>query len=86
MDWDGIGSFALFISAGSVGLGLIALRAYTARLKAMLERERIRADAGFDADLREEVSALREQVRRLGDRADFTDRLLQTGEAGDPEE
>lgn len=32
VDWDGVGTFALFLSSGAVGLGFIALRAYKAKL------------------------------------------------------
>ena len=43
MDWDGIGAFALFFSSGAVGLGLIALRAYKAKLASKLDWERLRS-------------------------------------------
>ena len=36
MDWDGTGTFALFLSSGAVGVGIILLRAYKARLAAKL--------------------------------------------------
>ncbi len=37
MDWDGIGTLAFFFSSGAIGVGLITLRAYKARLASQLE-------------------------------------------------
>lgn len=82
MDWDGVGTFALFIASGAVGVSLALLRAYKAKLQAGLERERLRAQRGGDAaELTEKVAHLEAQVGRLTDRLDFTERLLQRGDA-----
>ena len=40
MDWDGIGTLALFFSSGAVGVGIIALLAYKAKLTSKLEQAR----------------------------------------------
>ncbi|MGD8277126.1 MAG: hypothetical protein PVH00_03820 [Gemmatimonadota bacterium] len=80
MDWDGIGTFALFLSSGAIGLGIVALRAYKARLASKLELARIeRANGGTD-ETREQLQNLEAEVRRLTDRVDFTERLLGDGE------
>lgn len=80
MDWDGIGTFALFLSSGAIGLGLIMLRAYKARLAAKLEWARL-AQAGGDADYADErIRDLEEQVRRLGERVDFNQKMLERGD------
>lgn len=80
MDWDGIGTFALFLSSGAVGLGLIALRAYKAKLTARLERERLRHVSGPSDELTEQLRDLETQVSRLAERVDFTERLLGSGQ------
>ena len=79
MDWDGIGTFALFLSSGAVGMGIIGLRAYKARLAAKLEQARLkRGDVVPDHAL-EQIRDLEEQVRRLSERVDFTEKLLGSG-------
>ena len=83
MDWDGIGSFALFISSGAVGVGLILLKAYKAKLAANLERARLeRVDHEPDQAF-EQIQHLEEQVRRLNERVDFTEKLLGSGKGAD---
>lgn len=82
MDWDGVGTFALFLSTGAVGLGIIALKAYTAKLASKLEWARLeRADDGTQ-ESHERIRELEEQVRQLTERADFTEKLLGEGRAG----
>jgi len=80
MDWDGIGTFALFLSSGAVGLGIVALRAYKARLASKLELARIERESGVPDETREQLQNLEDEVRRLTDRVDFTERLLGDGE------
>ena len=81
MDWDGIGTFALFLSSGAVGLGLIMLRAYKARLAAKLEWARL-VQAGDDSEYADEqIRDLEEQVRRLSARVEFNQKMLEQGEA-----
>ncbi len=86
MDWDGVGTFAMFISSGAVGVGFILLQAYKARLAATLEKARLEL-TGRDPDyMQEHVRELEEEIRRLSERVDFTERLLERGEvAGDTE-
>jgi len=82
MDWDGVGTFALFIASGAVGVSITLLKAYKAKLQAGLERERLRAHrSGDSVELAEKVTALESQVGRLTDRLDFTERLLERGDA-----
>ena len=78
MDWDGVGTFALFISSGVIGVALVALRAYKARLESKLEVERIRsgAAASVDHQVDGQIHDLEVQVRRLTERVDFSERLL----------
>ena len=79
MDWDGVGTFALFLSSGAVGIGLIALRAYKARLTARLEQARIE-HAGSAPDFGvEQLRELEEKVARLTERVDFNEKLLGSG-------
>ena len=41
MDMDGVGTFAMFLSSGVIGAGLIWLGAYRMKLKAGLDRDRL---------------------------------------------
>ncbi|NNF27111.1 MAG: hypothetical protein HKN73_07825 [Gemmatimonadetes bacterium] len=82
MDWDGVGTFALFIASGAVGVTLALVRAYKAKLSAELERERIRATHGpGSVEVTDRLSAVEAEVERLTDRLDFTERLLETGQS-----
>ena len=85
MDWDGIGVFAMFLSSGAVGVGLIALRAYKAKLASMLESERLRRSDTPPNDALEQIRDLEIQVHRLTERVDFTERLLGNKPSGTPE-
>ena len=81
MDWDGVGTFAMFLASGAVGVSVAMLKAYKAKLAANLERERIRAHRGEDGvEVMEKLQALESQVGRLADRVDFTERLLESGD------
>ena len=81
MDWDGVGTFALFLASGAVGISLVMLRAYKLKLEARLERERLRRQSGADSEeLMDKLEALEATVDRLTDRVDFTERLIGSGE------
>ena len=79
MDWDGIGTFALFLSSGAIGLGLIVLRAYKAKLASKLEWERLRRSDTRSDEVIEQIQDLEGQVHRLTERIDFTERLVGDG-------
>ena len=79
MDWDGIGTWALFFSSGAVGVCLIALNAYKAKLASKLEWERLRRSAGPGDEVVEQIQDLEAKVQRLTERADFTERLVGDG-------
>jgi hypothetical protein len=80
VDWDGVGTFAMFLASGAVGLGVIALRAYQARLASKLEWARLeRADDLVPDDTSEQVRELEEKVQRLTERVDFTEKLIGKG-------
>ncbi len=86
MDWDGIGTFALFLASGGVGLGFISLMAYRAKLKAQIEIERLKALGGPSDEVSEQLQALQNQLRRLEDRVEFNERLLEDGSDSPPED
>jgi len=86
MDWDGVGTFAMFISSGAVGVGIILLRAYQAKLAAKLEWARLERSAEAPEQTQEQIRDLEEQVRQLSDRVDFTEKLLSGGRATPREE
>ncbi len=78
MDMDGIGTMALFLSSGVIGAGLILLSAYRMTIKASLEKVRMQAIS------RETVEDLHHQMRRLSERVDFAERLLESGRVAQP--
>ncbi len=84
MDWDGIGTVALFFGSAAVGIGVILLRAYTARLAAKLEWARLEQDGGRVDHAQEQIRDLEEQVKKLSERVDFNERLLEGGRSGSP--
>lgn len=80
MDWDGVGTFALFMASGAVGVGMIMLRAYKAKLEARLEEKRIqRLDGAPDEVVLDHIRSLETQVKRLSERVEFSERLLEKG-------
>ncbi|MEM7415865.1 MAG: hypothetical protein AAF389_10245 [Gemmatimonadota bacterium] len=89
MDWDGIGTFALFMSSGAVGVGVILLRAYKAKLAANLERMRLEQSGEGPDYAHEQIRDLEDQLQRLTERLEFNERLLDRGpqedEAGSDE-
>jgi hypothetical protein len=83
MDWDGVGTFALFISSGAVGVCVIALKAYKAKLASKLEWAKLdRVQETSDEGTMAHVHLLEDQVRRLEERMDFTEKLLGDGQSG----
>jgi hypothetical protein len=86
VDWDGIGVFALFISSGGVGVSLIALRAYKANLASKLEWARLSRADDLPEQALAEIRELEEQVQRLTERVDFTEKLLSSGREGTQKE
>lgn len=79
MDWDGIGTFALFMSSGAVGVGMILLRAYKAKLAANLERMRLEQSGGAPDYTQEQIRELEDRMHRLSERLDFNEKLLEGG-------
>jgi len=81
VDWDGTGTFALFLSSGAIGIGIIALKAYKAQLDSKLEWAKLqRVDDSVDEDTAEHIRQLERQVQRLTERVDFTEDLLGAGQ------
>ena len=76
MDWDGIGTFALFLSSGAIGVGLIALRAYKARLVAKLEMARLERSNETSDEALVMIRDLEDQVQRLTERVEFNEKLI----------
>lgn len=78
MDWDGVGTFAMFIATGGVGVCLVALRAYKAKLASQIEIERIRGQSAEaqSEEVAERMLRLEAVVGRLAERTEFTERLL----------
>ena len=63
MDWDGTGTFALFLSSGAIGIGIIALKAYKAQLDSKLEWAKLqRVDDSVYEDTAEHIRQLERQV------------------------
>jgi hypothetical protein len=81
MDFDTPGAFALFLSLGAVGVGVLRLWAYRMKLTAETEQKRLEAHSSNTIDdLRDEVQhALARQsaeIDELHQRLDFAERLL----------
>ena len=79
LDWDGIGTLGLFLSTGAIGVGLIVLRAYKAKLASKLDWERLRRSDARPDEVLEQIQDLEDQVHRLTERIDFTERLVGDG-------
>ena len=80
MDWDGIGTAALFLASGGAVVSWTLLKAYSLKLKAKIEQERIRAGSHGTDEVLEELHALTTQVHRLSERLDFTEKLVGSGQ------
>jgi hypothetical protein len=76
MDWDGVGTFAMFLASGAVGVGIIALKAYKAKLASKLEWARLERSEEVPGRLAQQINELEEQVDRLNERVEFTEKLL----------
>ena len=62
MDMDGVGTFALFLSAGGIGMGLVWLASFRMKLKHKLELARLGGQSDDAVDqLRGEMHDLIEQ-------------------------
>jgi len=71
----------MFISSGAIGLAIIALRAYKAKLASKLEWARlVRAEDNNPEQALEQILELEEQLQRLTERVDFTEKLLGDGQ------
>jgi Mg2+ and Co2+ transporter CorA len=80
LDWDGVGTFAMFIASGAVGVAMVALGAYKAKLASKLEYARLQRErAAPDEGVQEQIRDLEDQVQRLAERLDFTEKLLGSG-------
>lgn len=80
MDWDGVGTFALFLASGAVGISVVMLKAYKLKVQARLEQERLRRHNDQDTEeLLERVDSMQAQISSLTARVDFNERLLESG-------
>jgi len=80
VDWDGVGTFAMFLASGAIGVGVVALKAYKAKLASKLEFARLERDREAPDDhVQEQIRDLEDQVQRLSERLDFTEKLLSPG-------
>jgi len=79
MDWDGVGTFALFLSSGAVGVGMILLRAYRLRLQHKIEIARLGQRTDVSEEVLEHLQSLEQRIGRLDERVEFTERLLTEG-------
>ena len=80
MDWDGIGTAAMFLSSGVIAVSLSLLGAYRSRLASKIEMMRLqREGAAPDDHVQEQIRDLEDQVQRLTERLDFTEKLLASG-------
>ncbi|MGD8288130.1 MAG: hypothetical protein PVI31_05815 [Gemmatimonadota bacterium] len=78
MDPGAIIALVSIALGGLLGLGGLLLGAYKVRLDA--ERERAELAAGNDAQTLARLEELEQQVVRLAERADFTEKLLGSGD------
>ena len=69
----------MFLSLGAIGVGLIVLRAFKAKLASNLEWERLRRSDTPPEEVLEQIQYLEAQVHRLTERVDFTERLVGDG-------
>ena len=59
MDWNGIGTLAFFFSSGAIGVALITLRAYKAKLASQLEWERLLRSGTPSEEVLEQIKTSR---------------------------
>ncbi len=82
MDSEAIAVITLFITSGLIGAGVITLYAYKARLASKLEWARLHAAEDVPEQTLEQIRDLEEQIQRLTERVDFTEKLLDAGPEG----
>jgi len=82
VDSGAIAVIALFAISGLVGAGVITLNAYKAKLASKLEWARLQAAEDVPEQTLEQIHDLQEQVERLTERVDFTEKLLDSGPEG----
>ena len=79
---DIIATIVFFSISGVVGAGVIGLYAYKMRLASKLEWARLHAAEDVPEQTLEQIHNLQEQVERLTERVDFTEKLLDSGAEG----
>jgi threonine dehydrogenase-like Zn-dependent dehydrogenase len=79
---DIIAIIVFFAISGIVGAGVIGLLAYKMRLASKLEWARVHAAEDVPEQTLEQIQDLQEQVERLTERVDFTEKLLDAGPEG----
>ncbi len=77
-----IAIITLFAITGVIGSGIIALKAYKMKLASKLEWARLHAAEDVPEQTLEQIHNLQEQVERLTERVDFTEKLLDSGAEG----
>ncbi len=82
MPADIIAAIVFFAISGIVGAGVIGLYAYKMRLASKLEWARVHAAEDVPEQALEQIQDLQEQVERLTERVDFTEKLLDAGPEG----
>lgn len=88
MEWDAIGTFAMFLAQGAVGVGVLVLLGYRMKLKSQLEQERLKQTTAGAADelrraMHELLAQQQSQLDELHERLDFTERMLTSGRPAD---
>ena len=84
MEWDAIGTFAMFLAAGAASVAWTVYAGYRVKINAELERERLRAtstDAVEDIrrELHDVIAQQQAQLDELNERIDFAERMLTSG-------
>jgi len=80
MDWDGIGTAAMFLSSGVIAASFALLGAYRSKLASRIEMLRLQHERPASDDaVQEQIRDLEDQVQRLTERLDFTEKLLASG-------
>ncbi len=84
MEWDAIGTFAMFLAAGAASIAWTVYAGYRVKINSELERERLRAtstDAAEDLrrELHDVIAQQQAQLDELNERIDFTERMLASG-------
>jgi len=69
----------MFLASGAIGVGIVALKAYKAKLASKLEFARLERGREAPDEVQEQIRDLEDQVQRLTERLDFTEKLLAPG-------